>query len=175
MPAITQRRLAPPRGFTLVELIIVVLVLAIAAAIVVPAIGTAADVQVVSAARVLASDLETTRSLALTTQQPHTLVFSTDRGAYKVVVDYGGEPYASVDAVEHPVRAGRAYETTVSEQQGMRSVAVTNVDFGGDAYVTFDAQGEPFDSGNVTLQAGDVQMIVSVESLTGIVNVTRID
>ena len=63
----------------MVELLIVIAVLVIAAAIVIPSIGSAADTQAVSAARVLGSDLEVTRSLALTTQQPHSLVFKEGR------------------------------------------------------------------------------------------------
>ena len=162
------------RGFTLVELLIVIAVLVIAAAIVIPSIGSAADTQAVSAARVLGSDLEVTRSLALTTQQPHSLVFSPDLQSYKVVADYGGQAYATVAAVPHPVTAGRQFDVTLARQNGMSAVRITGVAFGGNTYVTFDSQGEPSSAGVVAVESGRVQMQVSVGALTGAVTIARI-
>jgi prepilin-type N-terminal cleavage/methylation domain-containing protein len=148
-------RMARSRAFTVVELLIVIAVLVIAAAIVIPSIGSAADTQAISAARVLGSDLEVTRSLALTTQQPHSLVFSPDRQSYKVLANYSGGPYASAVAIAHPVR-------------------IVGPAFGGKTYVTFNSQGEPSSDGTVTVESGQVQMQVSVAALTGAVTVTRI-
>lgn len=160
-------------AFTLVELLIVIMVLAVAAAIVIPNIGTAADSQAISAARVLGADLEMARSLALTTQQPHSLVFSTDRQSYKVVVNYGGGGYAMATAVPHPVVPGRWFEVNLASLCGMDSVTVISVAFGGADYVTFNAQGEPSAAGTVTLRAGTTQMQVSVQALTGAVVTAR--
>jgi len=172
---------ATDRGFTLVEILVVVLILAIAAAIVVPAIGTAADSQVTGAASLVANDLRAARSLALTSQVPHSLVFRSDRGAYKIVEDYGGGAYASAEAVDHPVRRGEAYEVIFSRAGRMDNVAVNSVSFDGGTYVTFDAQGEPLNgagealaaAGTVAIQAGECSMTVSVEALTGRVTVAR--
>ena len=160
-------------GFTLVELLIVIVVLMIAAAIVIPSIGSAADAQVISAARVLGLDLEVTRSLALTTQRPHSLVFSPDRQSYKVVENYGGGAYALATAIPHPVVAGKQLEVVLAALSGMGSVTVVSASFGGAAYVTFNPQGEPSSSGTMTLRAGQVEMQVSVAILTGTVTVTR--
>lgn len=170
----TVHWMAGHRGFTLVEMLIVVAVLIIAAAIVIPSIGSAADTQAVSAARVLGSDLEVTRSLALTTQRLHSLVFSPDLQSYKVVADYGGEAYATVAAVPHPVTAGRAFDVTLARQNGMNAVRMAGVAFGANTYVTFDSQGEPSSAGIVTVESGRVQMQVSVAALTGAVSITRI-
>ncbi|HUU30526.1 MAG TPA: GspH/FimT family protein [Phycisphaerae bacterium] len=169
-----SRRSFHSAAFTLVELLIVIMILAIAAAIVVPNLGTAADSQVVSAARVLESDLGLARSLALTTQQTHSVVFSPDLQSYKVVADYGGGAYAAAVAVEHPVRVGARMETTLKKLGGMGAVVVAGVSFGGGAtYVTFNSLGEASSAGSITLQAGGTQMVISVESLTGAVTVQR--
>ena len=170
----TVRWMIQRHGFTLVELLIVIAVLVIAAAIVIPSIGSAADTQAISAARILGSDLEVARSLALTTQQPHSLVFSPERQSYKVVSDYGGQAYASVAAVPHPVTAGRQFDVTLNRQSGMSAVTISAVSFGGLTYVTFDSQGEPSAGGAVIVESGQVQMQVSVAALTGAVTVTRI-
>jgi len=161
-------------AFTLVELLIVIAVLIIAAAIVIPNIGSAADAQAMSAARVLASDLEVARDLALKTQRPHTVLFSSDRQSYKVVADYDGEPYAEAEAVDHPAVTGRTFEVTLAERNGMHAVSVADVSFGGDAYVTFDELGEPSSAGSMTVQAGDTQIRIAVAGLTGSVSTARV-
>lgn len=160
-------------AFTLIEVIVVVLILAIVAAIVVPQMTSASDSQVTGAARVLASDLETTRSLAVTTQQPHSLVFNADRTSYKVVQNYAGGAYASVPAIAHPIRSGQVYEVNLARQNGMDRVTVTAATFGGASYVTFNSHGEPSNAGTITLRAGTFEMIVSVEGLTGNVGVAQ--
>jgi type II secretion system protein H len=160
-------------GYTLVEILVVVVILALAAAIVIAGLGSTNDAQVTSAARVLANDLELVRNMTVTTQVPHGLVFSTDRRSYKVVANYAGQPYGSVTAVAHPVKAGERFEVTLASQAGMGSVSVTSVNFNGRTYVTFDPEGEPSYGGSVTLQAGTSGMIVSVSALTGRVTVTR--
>ena len=168
------RRIARSQAFTIVELLIVIAVLVIAAAIVIPSIGSAADAQAISAARVLGSDLEVTRSLALTTQQPHSLVFSPDLQSYKVLANYSGEPYASAVAIAHPVAAGKQFEVTLSRQNGMSAVRIVGPAFGGKTYVTFNSQGEPSSGGTVTVESGQVEMQISVAALTGAVTVTRV-
>jgi len=160
-------------AFTLVEILIVVLILAIAAAIVVPNIGSANDSQATSAAAVLRSDLEVARSLAMTTQQPYSVVFSPDRLSYKVVANYAGVAYAAAVAVDHPVIKGKKYEVRLNALNGAPGVSVTSVAFGGQTFVTFQSLGDPVAGGSVVLRAGNCVVTVSVEGLTGIVSVTR--
>lgn len=160
-------------AFSLVELIVVVAILAIVAALVIPKIGSAGDSQAIAAATILKSDLEVTRSLALTTQQTHSLVFSSDRQSYKVVANYTGGDYAAATAVAHPVLAQQSFTVTLASKNGMSGVTVVSASFGGAAYVTFSSQGEPSSAGTVTLRSGSTQMQVSIEVLTGTVTVTR--
>jgi len=170
----SRQRSYRPAAFTLVELLLVVAVLIIAAAIVLPNIGSAGDAQAKSAATVLTSDLELARDLALKTQCPHTVLFSSDEQSYKVVADYAGEAYAAAQAVEHPVVEGTLFEGTLAERNGMGGVSVTDVSFGGDACVTFNELGEPSAAGSVTVQAGRTQMRIAVTGLTGSVSTTRV-
>jgi len=161
------------RAYTLAEMVVVVLVLAIAAAIVIGSIGTTKDAQAISAARVLASDVELARNLAVTTQAPHTVLFSSDRQSYKVVANYTGGGYALATAVEHPVRGNERFEVRLASLNGMESVVVGTVSFGGQTYVTFDAEGDPSNGGSVALRSGGTGMVISVETLTGAVSVVR--
>ena len=56
-------------AFTIVELIVVMVILAIAAMLAVPMISSAADVQVRSAANMIAADLDYAKSMAISRQQ----------------------------------------------------------------------------------------------------------
>jgi prepilin-type N-terminal cleavage/methylation domain-containing protein len=161
-------------GFTLVELLMVITILIIAAAVVIPNIGSAGDAQAMSAARILSADIEVARDMALKTQRPHTVLFSSDLQSYKVVADYAGEAYAMADAIEHPAVEARAFEVTLAERNGMSAVVVANASFGGDAYVTFNELGEPSSSGSVTVEAGGTQIRVAVAGLTGSVSTIRL-
>jgi len=152
---------------TLIEVLVVVLVLMIIAGIVIPTLLSGQDSQVCAAARIVASDLETARSMAVTTLVPHSLVFNDTLTAYKVVANYADEGFDAAVAVDHPVKAGSAYMVLLAAQGGMTGVRVTSADFGGEAFVTFDSQGEPSSPGTVSLAAGVFLMDVSVEALTG--------
>ena len=160
-------------GFSLMEIMVVVILLAIAAAVVIPRIGSATDSQAISGARILKADLEVARSLAVTTQQPHSLVFSPDGQSYKIVANYTGGQYMAAVAVAHPVIAQRQYVVNLASQNGMGQVTVVSASFGGATYVTFNSQGDPSSGGVVTIRAGGTQMQVVMEALTGTVTVTR--
>lgn len=167
-----QSYIQSKRAFTLIEILVVLVVLAIAAAVVIPKIGTAGDAQSVGAARVLQADLDMTRSLAVTSQTPHTLVFNADRTAYKVVANYVGGLYSLLTAVPHPVKAKKTFEVRLAGLNGMGKVRVTAA-FGTAGFVTFSSQGDPSAAGTVTLQAGETEMQIQVQALTGRVSVAR--
>ena len=164
-------------AFTLVEILIVVLVLMIAAAIVIPNIGSADYSQAIAAAAILQSDLEVARSMAMATQVSHSVVFSSDRQSYKVVANYAGTAYESTPAVCHPVNRGNPYQVYLRGLNKMGLVSVTSVASGDPPYqceyVTFQSSGEPNAAVSVVLNAGNIIMTVSVEAMTGVVSVTR--
>jgi Tfp pilus assembly protein FimT len=169
----SPRHLAAGRaGFTLAEILILVLILAIMAAVVIPNIGSAADVELSSAAQVLVSDLENTRSMALTAQVPYSLIFNTTKTSYKVATDYAGGAYDTTTAVPNPARSNATYEVTPAALNGAQDVTVFDVEFGTSpfqTYVTFNSDGTATPAGYVTLKAGSSYIKVSVDDLTGAV------
>jgi Tfp pilus assembly protein FimT len=146
------------------ELIVVVLVLAITAAMVVPLAGST-DSQVVSAARVAASDLQYAQSLAITTQAPVTVTYNVNARSYTVSNASG--------TLNHPM-TGKPYVVGYGTTRGYESVSISSATFGAGSAVTFDATGAPDSAGSVTLRAGTSVYRLDVASATGNVTVTRV-
>src|SRR5205823_6404761 len=84
------------RGFTLVEILVVVIILGIAGAIIVPSIGSRDDLKAAAAARVIMADLIYTQNLAIINQGNRFVAFDTAAQTYSVTDSAGV-------VVQHPV------------------------------------------------------------------------
>lgn len=151
------------RGFTLIEILIVIVILAIAAMTAIPMMGSAASVQIRSAANIIAADLEYAKSLAISKGQNFSVVF-----------DEGAESYSIVDqdgnTISHPVKKGFDYVMDFQDE-GLGRVEIADADFDGASQVQFDYLGSPDKGGVVHLQAGTTTATISVEPVTGYITV----
>ena len=151
------------RGFTLIEILIVIVILAIAAMTAIPMMSSAASVQIRSAGNMIAADLEYAKSLAISRGQNFSVVF-----------DEGAESYSIVDqdgnTISHPVKKGFDYVIDFQDE-GLGRVEIADADFDGASQVQFDYLGSPDNGGTVHLQAGDMSATVSVEPVTGYITV----
>ena len=161
------------KAFTLIELIVVMVIIAIAAVLAVPMISSAADVQVRSAANMIAADLEYAKSMAISRQQNHSVVFDTANESYEV-------RDASETVISHPVKAGSDFVVDLQSDSRLSRVDIVSADFDSQTTVTFDYLGSPYsgtttanplNSGQISLQAGSFTMTVNVEPMTGYVTV----
>lgn len=184
-------------AFTLIEIIVVVLILSIAALIAVPMMSSAADIQVRAAANRLAADLEYAKNMAITHQRPFTVKFldtSTTNG-YQV-------QDSSENVIDNPLRPRNnpadegTFKVIFSTEDdslkrftdpNLSRVQVDSADFiGTDSNsadsVTFDYLGTPhsgttpnnsLNSGIITLRdtAGNLTLTVNVEPMTGYVSI----
>ena len=157
-----------PGGFTLMELIVVMVILAIAAAVAVPMAVSTGDMQVIAAARLLSADLQYAQSEAVTAQQPVTVEFTPSEETYGLVWTNTSAPLI------HPMTKG-AYTVDFRSRDGFADLDLVSVSFGGGSSVVFDELGAPDEEGDVTLQAGTHVYQVSLASVTGKVTVTAVN
>ena len=162
------------KGFTLVEIIIVVVILGIAAVLAVPTLSNAADIQVRSAANRIAADLDYAKNLAITHQRTYSIVFNPSGEAYEIQ-DESGSP------VSNPL-TGNDFVVDFSTDNRLNRVDLVSADFDSDSSntMTFDYLGSPYsgtdttaplNSGTITLGAAGFTLYVKVEPVTGYVMV----
>lgn len=141
------------RGFSLIELVIVVAIVGVAAAIAVPMVSGSSDRYAVELAALrLATDLDAARRQAVATASDVTVGFDAAQGR----VTFNGMTNAD----------GSAY---VYELAG---VVLTSISFEGGASVVFNGYGSPCCGGVVRLESGGSVAEVSVQAETGAVEVT---
>jgi len=168
-------KVATPRlGFTLVEVLMVVVILGVAATIAVPMLGNTHAMQVTAAARQLASTLHYAQTSAIATQQQVQLVCDVTSNQYQV-------QDASGNVVANPV-SGKPFRVRFGAAGELQDVSLTVADFNGSGTVWFDRMGAPYGgaisqsppplaSGRITVVSGDEQMTIRVEPVTGRISV----
>ena len=160
-------------GFTLVEIVLVVVILAIAAMMAIPFATSGTSTQLKGAATIIASDLEYAKSMAIS------------RGRkYWVDFDEGAESYSIKDVngviTSHPIKKGSAYTVNFAADSRLSQVDITNVNFDGTDTVGFDYLGSPLQGGGsylispgeIELSAGGSTMTVNVEPVTGYITIS---
>jgi len=148
------------RAFTLAELTIVVLIVAILAAVGLPAISESySDISLRSSAQRLMSELSYARNLAITDGAKYGLSFSTT--GYKVVKVTSANLDDEFAAITSPVTHSPWNVSFAAERITLAA------SFAGHAIIWFDSTGAPNTSGSVVLTRTGRSLTVSVEALTG--------
>ena len=160
-----QRRMQAKnhKGFTVMESMVVVLIMAIAAVVVIPSITGAGGIDATSAARIVAADLQYAQNVAITDQDPVTVTFNAAGESYSLTNASG--------ALIHPMSKS-AYTVAFASMSGFESVDISSPNFAGGAVVTFDEIGSPSNAGSVTIQVGPHAYRIDVAVATGKVTVT---
>jgi prepilin-type N-terminal cleavage/methylation domain-containing protein len=150
------------QAFTLIEIMIVVVIIGIAAAMAVPMISSGASFQIRSAGNEVAADLEYAKSMAISRGRPYSVVFNTSTASYQIKDSSG-------NVVTPP---GRKSTTAFGAGTRLDSVAINSVSFTSGT-VTFDYLGSPNAGGTVQLLAGVLTKTVTVEPVTGFISVSN--
>jgi type II secretion system protein H len=158
-------------GFTLIEILIVVVIIAIAAMTAIPMMTSAGSVQIKSAANMIAADLEYAKSMAIARGQGFSVVFDKNTDSYSIKDQAG-------NVISHPVKKGFDYVISLRDK-GLDKVDIADVDFNGTSTVKFDYLGSPYDAdtsplnrGVIKLQAGSITITITVEPVTGFISIT---
>jgi prepilin-type N-terminal cleavage/methylation domain-containing protein len=163
-------------AFTLIEIIVVVVILSIAALIAVPMMSSAADIQVRSAANRLAADLDYAKNMAITHQRQFSVVFndsvSTANG-YQIQDSTG-------TVITNPV-SGRNFSVLFASERGINRVRISACVLDPATTpeaISFNYLGAPLvngadlNNGQIILSADGFSLTVMVEPMTGYVTIT---
>jgi MSHA pilin protein MshC len=164
-------------GFTLVEILCVVVILGIIGVVVGGRIGSRDDLSANSAARILISQLQFAQNRAIARRDAHFIVVSAGSSGVTVCTRDAG----SFVGVSHPVEPGDLSMTFGNAGTGGgRDVRLDAFDFGGKAVLGFDTTGEPFvaaanggnrtplaDAASLTLASGTYSVTIDIEPVTG--------
>jgi len=157
----------------MVELLLVVVILAIAAVMVMPAVGANDQTRVAAAARLLMADLgfAQTESIAHS-DDPCGLKFDTDTDSYSVVTSTASGTF-DCDAIAIMTNPAdrQPYTTTYGTGRGseLTGVSITGVSLDGDDCIVFGRYGgtDQTTAATITLQAGTATLTVSIDPING--------
>jgi prepilin-type N-terminal cleavage/methylation domain-containing protein len=151
-------------GFTLIEIIIVIVILAIAAMTVIPMMSSGGSVQIRSAANIIAADLEYAKSMAISRGQNYSVEFDEASESYSIKDQSG-------TVISHPVKKGFPYTIDFKNDSRLSKVDITSVDFSSSGTVTFNCLGSPVNGGTIILNADSITTTITVEPVTGYISI----
>lgn len=160
-------------GYTLVEMLIVIVVLGIAGALVVPAMGGASTLRVQAAVRTVVADITEAQSDALAYQRPRAIVFYPTEGRYIVA----RVPGATIDP-----ETDTLMERHINQGNQFGDSAISSTEFDTENVLLFDEMGGPISrpgdstpagTGTITLNGSGQNFVISIEAYTGRVTVKR--
>lgn len=159
-------------ALTLVEMLIVVMILAILAAIALPSVQSLGGTQLTAAGRLLSADIEFAQAESIAhPDDPRLVRFDSARGTYWVAAK--SNPLVPIRDSAGPgtllVQLGDA------RGAGLEGVSIKSIDLGGDAELRFDAWGRPDQAqpARVVLQSGAATLTVTIAAATGDVSVAQ--
>ena len=152
-------------AFTMLELMVVLVVVAILAAMVIPQISGTGGMAAQASARRVMADLEYAQNQAITTQALITVTFNPSGNSYTVSNASG--------PLIHPITK-QAYVIDFDVAPGAQGVRIDSASFtGGVSSVTFDSLGAPDRDGTVRISGGSMRYDVAVAPVSGRVTVTE--
>lgn len=154
------------RGLTLIEIMVTLTCMAIAALIVMPALGDRADERLRGAAQVLIADLEFAQSQSMSHgDDPRLLMIDSDKAGYRIVAKS-----APTTPVTNPA-GGDSYATRfgLGRASGLAGVRVSAYSLGGDDKLGFAVLGQLDQTADasITLQCGARKLVVTIDPTTG--------
>ena len=189
-----RARFVMPRSYTLIELIMVMAVLALAAALLVPNIAGSDSMKLQAAVRLLIADLSFAQSDALANQEFRRVVFYDDGSGYCLIEVLGAETTPAdlddpgVNYVYDPLGMMGRYIIDFATDNRFEGVffsaaTIDGIDLNARPEITYDLMGGtvlsnsaslPGTGGSVTLSYKDSSYEIDIAPFTGKLTVTEL-
>ena len=164
------------QGYTLIEVLITVTIMGLAAAVVVPNMMQGGSLGVQAGARMIIADMLFAQNEAMAQQSTRRIVFDADDNSYRVEKYDSG---ASAWVLEFNPSQGvgnnqQNYEVDFDEDGRFRGIEIVSASFNGTEIVEFDDLGNPSSGGTGRLRYEDHVYEIKVAPFTGRVTVERV-
>lgn len=179
-------RYSARRAFSLVELLIIIMLLAIVAGLALPTLGDTDQLKLREAARLLAADIEYAQAESIAHAVPdEQRIIKVDVGENRYWIGTNAAPDTPIDDLTRPLHEDEdKYEDYLiaygqGRALGLSGVEIQAVDFGRDAYLRFDQYGTPLhpdgtlrtSDATISLTAGGSTLNVVINHGTGEVTI----
>ncbi len=153
------------RGFTMVELVLVLTLLGLLAWVAYPRFATYYEIKLDAAARRVAADLRYAQSQSIGTRKVHGLLFEPAAGRYTVFAQTPGTP------VTDPADRSKPLQVDFSARTEYRGVVLESATFGSTPGIRFDYFGVPRDTAGVEL-ASPGRIVLAYQGYADTIEVT---
>lgn len=171
-------------GYTLIEVLVLVVIMGIAGAMVIPALGDTHILRVQAALRTIISDITFAQADAAAFQERRAVVFDVNTNSYRVIQVPGNTLDVVANTISDPTRPfGRMGADFTQDEARYGDARLVSVNFGnGSSSLIFDALGGPVSApdsntpspgGTISLSGSRASWTISVEAFTGRVTVAQ--
>lgn len=158
-------------GFTLVEVLVVVVIIAISSAVVVPLMLRGGQLGLQAAVRAVVADIFYAQNDAVASQSVRQVVFEPQDNRYRITDGSGTTIGVNW---KRGGETGENYIVGLDQDMRFQGVVMENIDFGGTTTLAFDDLGSPANGGTLELTTGDFRYRVTVVPFTGQVTVASV-
>ena len=174
------------RGFTLLELVIVILIVGILATLALPALNASLlDAHLMAASGEVTVALEYAQQMAVTSGRPCRVTVDSVSGTpphvtveqIEYAADFDNPAVTELDEddvedadyvmMPHPLNPFENYDVDFDKYGRFDGVSLSSSSFGADDFVVFDSRGAPSSAGTITLEAGGRTLVLAVDGLSG--------